>query len=163
MPKPAIASAHKRRTTGLSRSVSTSFPAGCFTKTVVSPNNGNGIWTPDSNESTWITHLLPFIEQDNLYKQILALPGLPGNQGGKDYFNPNSQCGAWAYWTPPNSSDGNGTGYPHLADAHIKSYECPSDNLYAGLDPNLGGPIDAYWTEPGQIWIEIDPTWSGSV
>jgi prepilin-type N-terminal cleavage/methylation domain-containing protein/prepilin-type processing-associated H-X9-DG protein len=30
-------------------------------------NNGNGIWTPDSNESTWITHLLPFIEQENLY------------------------------------------------------------------------------------------------
>src|SRR5438105_5820005 len=32
-------------------------------------NNGNGIWTPDSNESTWITHLLPFIEQDGLYRK----------------------------------------------------------------------------------------------
>src|SRR5262249_28303220 len=30
-------------------------------------DHGNGIWTPDSNESTWITHLLPFIEQENLY------------------------------------------------------------------------------------------------
>ncbi|HZY89883.1 MAG TPA: DUF1559 domain-containing protein, partial [Gemmataceae bacterium] len=80
-----------------------------------------------------------------------ALPGLPGNQGGKDYLNPNSTCGAWAYWTPPNSTDGNGTGYPHLADAHVKSFECPSDNLYVGLS---GGPIDAYWVDGGSIWID---------
>src|SRR6266404_1365766 len=26
-------------------------------------------WSPDSNESTWITHLLPFIEQDTLYRK----------------------------------------------------------------------------------------------
>ena len=31
--------------------------------------NGNSIWSPDSNESTWITHLLPFIEQDGLYRK----------------------------------------------------------------------------------------------
>jgi len=30
--------------------------------------NGNSIWSPDSNESTWITHLLPFIELDPLYR-----------------------------------------------------------------------------------------------
>jgi prepilin-type N-terminal cleavage/methylation domain-containing protein/prepilin-type processing-associated H-X9-DG protein len=43
-------------------------------------NNGNGIWNPDSNESTWITHLLPFIEQDGLYRMIdFAAPfGLDG-------------------------------------------------------------------------------------
>jgi hypothetical protein len=98
-----------------------------------------------------LVFLLPYVEQDNLYKQILLLPGLPGNQGGKDYFNPNSQCGAWAYWTPPRSTDGNGTAYPHLADAHIKSFECPSDNLYQGLS---GGPIDAYWVDSGSIWID---------
>jgi prepilin-type N-terminal cleavage/methylation domain-containing protein/prepilin-type processing-associated H-X9-DG protein len=30
----------------------------------------NGVaWSPDSNESTWITHLLPFLEQGNLYNE----------------------------------------------------------------------------------------------
>jgi prepilin-type N-terminal cleavage/methylation domain-containing protein len=127
------------------------FPPGV----IVSPNSpGNGFTfgQPFAGPYTGVlVFLLPYVEQDNLYKQILALPGLPGNQGGKDYLNPNSTCGAWAYWTPPNSTDGNGTGYPHLADAHVKSFECPSDNLYVGLS---GGPIDAYWVDGGSIWID---------
>jgi prepilin-type N-terminal cleavage/methylation domain-containing protein/prepilin-type processing-associated H-X9-DG protein len=43
--------------------VNLKFPSGYL-------DSGNGIWTPDSNESTWITHLLPFIEQDGLYRMI---------------------------------------------------------------------------------------------
>jgi prepilin-type N-terminal cleavage/methylation domain-containing protein/prepilin-type processing-associated H-X9-DG protein len=127
------------------------FPPGV----IVSPNspaNGFTFGQPFAGPYTGVlVFLLPYMEQDNLYKQILALPGLPGNLGGKDYFNPNSRCGAWAYWTPPISSDGNGTGYPHVADAHVKSYECPADNLYVPLS---GGPIDAYWVDGGSIWID---------
>src|SRR5262249_39334832 len=36
------------------------FPAGYLWK--------DYFYSPDSNESTWITHLLPYIEQENLYQ-----------------------------------------------------------------------------------------------
>ena len=87
-----------------------------------------------------LVQLLPYVEQDNIYKQI-----------PQTYFDPNGTQGAWAYNTPPFSTDGNQTGYPHLADAHVKSFECPSDDVYG---PVTTGVIDAYWTEPGYIWID---------
>jgi prepilin-type N-terminal cleavage/methylation domain-containing protein/prepilin-type processing-associated H-X9-DG protein len=89
--------------------------------------------------------LLPYIEQDNLYKLI-----------DPSYFDPNGTAPAWAYSTPPFdlSGPGNGTGYLPLATAHIKTYECPSDNLYA---PTTSGVIDAFWVEQGHQWIDYIP------
>jgi prepilin-type N-terminal cleavage/methylation domain-containing protein len=77
--------------------------------------------------------LLPYLEQDNVYKQIdSALLQL------------NTTAGAWAFNTPPYDSQTPGgfppydpavddggpfyTGYPHYADAKIKTFVCPSDN-----------------------------------
>ena len=89
-----------------------------------------------------LVFLLPFIEQDNVYKQI--------PQG---YLQLGTTTGAWAYNTPPfDFAGGNATGYLKLADARIKSYLCPSDNMDTAVP--TGGVIDAYWTEPGQIWID---------
>jgi len=45
----------------------------------------------------------------------------------------------------------NGPGILPAANTRVKAYECPADNLYAPLS---GGPIDAYWTESGSIWID---------
>jgi prepilin-type N-terminal cleavage/methylation domain-containing protein/prepilin-type processing-associated H-X9-DG protein len=119
-----------------------------------SPNLGYTVGKPYAGPYTGVlVFLLPYMEQDNIYKQV--------PQG---YFDFNTTLPAWAYGTPPfdyRTPGGvppglppNGTGKFPIAEAHVKPYECPSDNLYVGLDPNVGGPIDAYWTEPGQIWID---------
>jgi prepilin-type N-terminal cleavage/methylation domain-containing protein len=123
----------------------------------VSPNSVSGGYVSDPPYAGPYTgvlaYLLPYMEQDNIYR---AIP--------QSYFTLNTTQGAWAYSTPPfdyNSgvSLTNGTGILPAANNRIKSYECPSDNLYQALDPSLGGPIDAYWTEvvpgyAGQINID---------
>jgi prepilin-type N-terminal cleavage/methylation domain-containing protein/prepilin-type processing-associated H-X9-DG protein len=104
-----------------------------------------------------LVYLLPYVEQDNLYSQILAL------NPPQDYISLNTTTGAWAYNTPPNdfqsgSPISNGTGYPQILQAHIKTFECPSDTPYVG--PGTGcwancGIIDAYWVDSGSIWIDF--------
>jgi prepilin-type N-terminal cleavage/methylation domain-containing protein/prepilin-type processing-associated H-X9-DG protein len=138
------------------------FPPGV----IVSPKSPGNAYTygqPFAGPYTSVmVFILPFMEQQNVYNVIYNLPGEPTKLGGKDYFDPNSRCGAWAYWSffPPVgsglSSDGNGTAYPKIADTHIKSFECPSDNIYGPLIPTggPGGPIDAYWVDKGSLWID---------
>jgi prepilin-type N-terminal cleavage/methylation domain-containing protein/prepilin-type processing-associated H-X9-DG protein len=115
----------------------------------VSPNSTNGANAgyvsspPYAGPYTGVlVYLLPYLEQNNVYSQIPA-----------SYFPLNTTQGAWAYNTAPYSTDGNHTGYGFVpAYAHIKTYECPSDNLYG---PVGSGIIDAYWTEPpNQLWID---------
>jgi len=98
-----------------------------------------------------LAFLLPYMEQDNVYKLI-----------DPKYFQLNTTAGAWAYNTPPydytvGSSasppppDGsaNGTGYPHPGiDSVIKSYQCPSDNLDVSIPASVGGVIDAFVVGP---------------
>ena len=97
-----------------------------------------------------LVFLLPYIEQDNLYKQI-----------DPSYFDPTSTAGQWAYTTPPyDNSAGNSTGFLPLATAKIKTYECPSDNLYA---PTSVGVTDAVWMEPGFIYIDYMPNGTGTL
>jgi prepilin-type processing-associated H-X9-DG protein len=102
------------------------------------------------------------MEQGNEYNIMVANSGQAGNP---NLFNFNTTAGAWAYNTPPfdNSSGSgvpasqqNGTGIPAWAqNVRIKSFECPSDNLYGPLTAySNGGPIDAYWVDGGSIWID---------
>jgi len=76
-----------------------------------------------------LAYLLPYVEQDNVYKQLNTFdPGL---------FQANSRSPAWAYGYGPfdfqdpavSNSDQNGTGrgYPKAANTKISSYRCPSD------------------------------------
>jgi prepilin-type N-terminal cleavage/methylation domain-containing protein/prepilin-type processing-associated H-X9-DG protein len=120
---------------------------------IISPNANNGtqqafVYGPPfaGPYTGCLVFLLPFIEQDNLYKLI-----------DPSFFDPNGTAGAWAYNTPPfdmSPPSVNGTGYLRLAAAKIKTYECPSDNLYA---PTSVGVIDAYWVEKGTVWIDYIP------
>jgi prepilin-type processing-associated H-X9-DG protein len=48
------------------------------------------------------------------------------------YFRFDTTIGAWAYSTAPfdfqsGAPATNGTGYPHIFDSQIKTYQCPSD------------------------------------
>jgi prepilin-type N-terminal cleavage/methylation domain-containing protein len=104
-----------------------------------------------------LVYLLPYVEQDNLYQQIVALTP------PYDYLSLTTKTGAWAYNTPPfdfqsGASPVNGTGYPQLAQARIKTFECPSDTPYVGPGASMypsGGIIDAYWVDGGSIWIDF--------
>jgi prepilin-type N-terminal cleavage/methylation domain-containing protein len=102
--------------------------------------------------------LLPYIEQENVYK--LIPPGL---------FDSKTTMGAWAYNTPPYDFQSgvaanlvNGTGYNHdYADVRIRTFECPSDNPYGQTrSGNQPAPavIDGYWVGPylltTTIWVD---------
>jgi len=115
---------------------------------VVSPNsNLTGatitMGVPFSGPYTSVlTFLLPYMEQDNIYKTIPL-----------SYFDPNGTAYAWAYWNPPQPQSGiNGTAVQPWAIPPIKSYVCPSDNL--DFTPSIGY-IDAYWIESGSLWIDF--------
>jgi prepilin-type N-terminal cleavage/methylation domain-containing protein len=117
---------------------------------IVSPNATNGANSgyvsgpPYAGSYTGIlVFLLPYMEQGNIYNQIPTT-----------YLQLNTTQGAWAYNTPPYSTDGNHTGYGFSqAYPHIKSYECPSDFLYG---PVGTGIIDAYWTEPRDLLPKLE-------
>jgi prepilin-type N-terminal cleavage/methylation domain-containing protein len=128
-----------------------------------------------------LAFLLPYVEQGNIYNQLLAtVQTNPTKAKGIELFTLNSTAGAWAYsyapydfqttgGVPPNVSP-NGTGYTHIADAHVPIYECPSDDLYQtipalGSDGNggqwNGGVIDGYWVSGGHAWIDFVWDWPG--
>jgi prepilin-type N-terminal cleavage/methylation domain-containing protein len=111
--------------------------------------------------------LLPYVEQDNIYKQID--PAL---------LQFNTTAGAWAYNTPPYDSQTSGgyppydpanfvgggpnyTGYPHIADAKIKTFVCPSDNAQdITIPPTNGGVVDTlFFGAAGNIRLDIVWDW----
>jgi prepilin-type N-terminal cleavage/methylation domain-containing protein/prepilin-type processing-associated H-X9-DG protein len=79
-----------------------------------------------------LAYLLPYIEQDNVYRQLP--PSL---------FLSNTTAPAWAYGygpfdfqdpaVPPSQWNGTGGGYPKAANTNIKIYRCPSDPGIAGV------------------------------
>src|SRR5439155_14778917 len=103
-----------------------------------------------------LAYLLPFMEQDNVYRQIPS-----------EFFKPTCTLGPWAYIYPPfDYSDPNvpnppgpqGTGYlKPTADYQIKSFLCPSDNAGPGNNSLAFGIVDAYG-----IYVR-DPVYGGVV
>jgi prepilin-type N-terminal cleavage/methylation domain-containing protein len=164
------------------------FPPG----SIVSPNAPAGDYTfpnPFAGPYTGVlAFLLPYVEQDNLSKQLYAVTiGLTPNGAGfrsryvgsgGDLFRLNTPWPAWAYSFAPHDYESGvspqaGTGYPRVADAHVKSYECPSDFLYGptspaevnapayagggGISPPwpVGGILDGYWVDGRKVWIDF--------
>jgi len=78
-----------------------------------------------------LAFMLPYMEQNNIYN---ALPG--------GYWSFTGTSGAWAYNTPPFSTDGNSTGFLPVCNSQIKSYVCPSDNAQSLMGGLSGGPVD---------------------
>jgi prepilin-type N-terminal cleavage/methylation domain-containing protein/prepilin-type processing-associated H-X9-DG protein len=89
-----------------------------------------------------LAYLLPFVEQDNVHKEILRV--------APTVFQANTTEGAWAYsrepWdfqdpnVPQSRWCGTGGGYLKAANARIKTYLCPADNM--DDDTPLFGVID---------------------
>src|SRR5262249_9226283 len=98
-----------------------------------SPNGVPGPWVPP-----WWTGpgvgtlalLLPYVEQDNLYKQVDPI-----------YFNPIGNAGSWAYsGSSAMDPNGNLTKSGPQSMARVPIYECPSDGGI--LRPKTGGAFD---------------------
>jgi len=90
--------------------------------------------------------LLPFLEQDNIYKQIPL----------QIFSSSDTTVGDVCYAGPGPASVSNGTALQVWCTPSIKSLQCPSDNL--NFSP-IQGYIDAYWTEgslQGGATIDID-------
>jgi len=106
--------------------------------------SSNGVLPPGSMQSpngnygtygTWkgpgsgtLAHLLPYMEQDNLYKTVNAV-----------FFTPNGAAAPWAYSTPPYDPNGNQTGIVVAASKRVPTYECPADDL---TSPTTSGMFD---------------------
>jgi len=120
---------------------------------LVSPNSTTYGWTlppPYAGPYTGVlAFLLPYVEQDNVYKQL-----------NPAFFLFNTTMPAWAYSTPPfdfqsGVSLQNGTGYPHICDTRISTFECPSDNAGdLSIPTSVGGVIDAYFITPQYLYID---------
>jgi prepilin-type N-terminal cleavage/methylation domain-containing protein len=136
-------------------------PGGLVSPNSVNTNPGYVLAPPYAGPYTGcLAFLLPFVEQANLYNQILAVkPAL---------FQFNTTEGAWAYNTPPfdfNTPAGYptgkspaGTGYPHVLDAHVPIFECPSDNPY----DTVTGVVDGYFVlPPNSIYFDWIWDWPG--
>jgi prepilin-type N-terminal cleavage/methylation domain-containing protein len=81
-----------------------SFPSTPFTAC------GGSATSPDGATGTWLIHILPFIEQNNLYNALYSLGNLNTNDSSSNYFN----------------------AYDAAISPVIKNFLCPSD----GTDPS---------------------------
>ncbi len=126
----------------------------------VSPNsrapNPQYVWDPPyaGPYVGVLAYLLPYMEQDNVYKQIPST-----------LFDPRTTAGAWAYSYPPfdfndksvPSSSINGTGYlKPAADARIKAYLCPSDDAQnaSGLTNGIIDGSGFYVPSTNYVWTD---------
>jgi prepilin-type N-terminal cleavage/methylation domain-containing protein/prepilin-type processing-associated H-X9-DG protein len=112
------------------------------------PTTANSLSPPYAGPFTGcLGFLLPYMEQDNIYQQLVGNAGSNAGVAGApigSLWDPVTIAGAWAYcYGPPTSTDGNGTAYIHIADSLVKSYLCPSDNAGPGQNTLGGGIIDA--------------------
>jgi prepilin-type N-terminal cleavage/methylation domain-containing protein/prepilin-type processing-associated H-X9-DG protein len=143
-------------------------PGGLVSPNAVNASTGYGPATyfPAGDQGPFtgaLVFLLPYVEQGNIYNQILSLPTQANGKSstGLDLVTFNSLAGAWAYNYPPydfqtpggtGPNGANGTGYPHIADAHVPIFECPSDDPYQSVSI---GVWDAYFVLPYPGGVEI--------
>jgi len=81
---------------------------------------GLGIQAPNQSNGGTFLHILPFLEQDSLFKASLVNPDPDGRNGN----NPT-----YSQWTPA------------IQNAKVKAYICPSDNTFgstAGSEVGYG-------------------------
>jgi prepilin-type N-terminal cleavage/methylation domain-containing protein len=82
---------------------------------------GGSLTSPDGATGTWLLHILPFVEQGNLYNQFSALGNLNTNDNvpGRPYFN----------------------AYDAMIHSIVKLYLCPADASNPSLEQIHSGGI----------------------
>ncbi len=106
------------------------------------PVSGGSLTSPDGATGTWLTHLLPYVEQDNLYKQFSALGNLSTNDNApsRPYFN----------------------AYDALLRTPVKLYLCPSDSSNPSGQQNHSSGSYASTNYAGNVMV-FNPKGPGSI
>jgi prepilin-type N-terminal cleavage/methylation domain-containing protein/prepilin-type processing-associated H-X9-DG protein len=119
------------------------FPPG----SLQSPNGNPGTYGSWNGPGTGtLAFLLPYIEQDNIHKQVPAA-----------YFDPKSAVATWAYSTGPYDPNGNQTGILPAAANKIKTYECPSDNVNEIKTTGMADEYYPGYTNAATVYIDYLP------
>jgi prepilin-type N-terminal cleavage/methylation domain-containing protein len=98
---------------------------------------GGGLHSPDGAQGSLLVHLLPYIEQDNLFKEFVAAAGL---SNGRDGFN----------------------AYDALTTTQVPNYICPSDGSDPSLSITEGGTAYAAGSYAGNVMV-FNPVLSASI
>jgi len=89
---------------------------------------GGGLSSPDGVQGSWLVHLLPYIEQDNLFKEFAAAAS---QTNGKDGFN----------------------AYDALTARQVPNYICPSDGSNPSYSMTEGGTAYASGSYAGNVMV----------
>ncbi|MFO0936816.1 MAG: DUF1559 domain-containing protein [Gemmataceae bacterium] len=111
-----------------------------------------GTWHGPSSGT--LMHILPYMEQTNIYNTISNVAvTLPSGGTGALMFSPNGNAAPWAYCQAPFDPNGNQTGIINGTENRVKTYECPSDDVNA---PHSAGMFDELY--PGNACVG----WTGT-
>ncbi|CAN5463154.1 DUF1559 domain-containing protein [soil metagenome] len=87
------------------------------------PQNGGSLTSPDGATGTWLLHLLPYVEQGNVFNQFAALGNLTTNDASSVYYE----------------------NYEKLMGTQVKLFLCPADgSTTGGLQLNGGSAYGGY-------------------
>jgi prepilin-type N-terminal cleavage/methylation domain-containing protein len=101
---------------------------------------GGSLTSPDGATGTWLLHILPYVEQQNVYNQFLALGNLTTNDTSTAYF----------------------TAYDAMLATPIKLYLCPSDSSNpSGVQAHSSGSY-ASTNYAGNVLV-FNPKGQGSI
>jgi len=118
-----------------------------------------------------LSFLLPYVEQEPLYKQLIVYPGGDyvtwGNTVGSQSVGPcvfTNDPQAPQYWpatngVPPGNADwvnspdlGTKLGNRSLAQAKISIFTCPSDDPYSNVSGTFSYHYVNWFSTSGQVW-----------
>jgi prepilin-type N-terminal cleavage/methylation domain-containing protein/prepilin-type processing-associated H-X9-DG protein len=103
-------------------------------------NNGNG---------GLLFHIMPFMEQQNMYQDSLIPSTLnPNSYDGRNNGDPTTGIHTYSQW-----GGGGSPSEPWLPQASVKSYTCPSDSTLTQNDPNWGKGGQASYGLNGQLFL----------
>jgi prepilin-type N-terminal cleavage/methylation domain-containing protein len=100
-------------------------------------SNGGGLTSPDGAEGSWLVHLLPYLEQTNLYEQFFSVANLP--------IGPSSF-----------------SAYDALTTRQVKMFLCPSDATNGSFTMPEGGTAYASGSYAGNVMV-FNPVKQGSL
>jgi prepilin-type N-terminal cleavage/methylation domain-containing protein len=104
------------------------------------PINGGSLTSADGATGSWLLHLLPYVEQQNLYNQFSALGNLSTNDTSTAYFN----------------------AYDALITSPVKLYLCPSDSSNPSGQQNHSAGSYASSSYAGNVMV-FEPRGQGSL
>ncbi|HEV3115608.1 MAG TPA: DUF1559 domain-containing protein, partial [Gemmataceae bacterium] len=90
--------------------------------------NGGGLHSPDGAQGSWLVHLLPYIEQEGLFKQFLGVGSINGTVDGF-------------------------SAYDELTTTQMPNYICPSDGSNPTYTITEGGTAYASGSYAGNVMV----------